>query len=121
MDKGEILKKFSAEPDKYYKVKLFSEQGYERKSCGKCGRFFWTIDANRTNCPEDSEDTYSFIGNPPLSIRKCFQLTNIKKYCQKYEPIFQILLNHFIWTSGCPEISECMLAKSPFLKVNSHL
>jgi len=69
MDKGEILKKFSAEPDKYYKVKLFSEQGYERKSCGKCGRFFWTIDANRTNCPEDSEDTYSFIGNPPTSKR----------------------------------------------------
>ncbi len=69
MDKGEILKKFSAEPDKYYKVKLFSEQGYERKSCGKCGRFFWTIDTNRTNCPEDSEDTYSFIGNPPTSKR----------------------------------------------------
>jgi len=69
MDKGEILKKFSAEPDKYYKVKLFSEQGYERKSCGKCGQFFWTIDANRTNCPEDSEDTYSFIGNPPTSKR----------------------------------------------------
>jgi len=69
MDKGEILKKFSAEPDKYYKVKLFSEQGYERKSCGKCGRFFWTIDSNRTNCPEDSEDTYSFIGNPPTSKR----------------------------------------------------
>ena len=37
MDKGEILKKFSAEPDKYYKVKLFSEQGYLRKACGKCG------------------------------------------------------------------------------------
>jgi len=69
MDKGEILKKFSAEPDKYYKVKLFSEQGYERKSCGKCGRFFWTLDSNRNNCPEDSEDTYSFIGNPPTSKR----------------------------------------------------
>jgi len=69
MDKGQILEKFSAEPDKYYKVKLFSEQGYERKACGKCGRFFWTIDSNRTNCPEDSEDTYSFIGNPPTSKR----------------------------------------------------
>jgi len=65
MDKGEILAKFSAEPDKYYKVKLFEEQGYQRKACAKCGRFFWTIDANRNNCPEDSEDTYSFIGDPP--------------------------------------------------------
>jgi len=65
MDKAEILAKFSAEPDKYYKVKLFEEQGYQRKACATCGRFFWTIDENRNNCPEDSEDTYSFIGDPP--------------------------------------------------------
>lgn len=65
MDKAEILAKFSAEPDKYYKVKLFEEQGYQRRSCSTCGRFFWTIDENRNTCPEDSEDTYSFIDNPP--------------------------------------------------------
>jgi alanyl-tRNA synthetase len=65
MDKAEILAKFSAEPDKYYKVKLFEEQGYQRKACATCGRYFWTIDENRNNCPVDSEDTYSFIGNPP--------------------------------------------------------
>ena len=65
MDKAEILAKFSAEPDKYYKVKLFEEQGYQRKACAKCGRFFWTLDGTRDNCPEDSHDTYSFIGDPP--------------------------------------------------------
>ena len=65
MDKAEILSKFSAEPDKYYKVNLFEEQGYQRKACPTCGRFFWTIDENRNSCPEDSEDTYSFIGDPP--------------------------------------------------------
>ncbi|MFB5610820.1 MAG: alanine--tRNA ligase [Nitrosopumilaceae archaeon] len=69
MDKNEILKKFSAEPERYYKVKLFEEQGFERKSCGKCGRFYWTLDSNRINCPEHSEDTYSFIGNPPTAKR----------------------------------------------------
>ena len=69
MNKEDILKKFSADPEKYYKVKLFDEQGYTRKSCAKCGKFFWTIDSNRNNCPEDSEDTYSFIGNPPTSKR----------------------------------------------------
>ena len=31
MDKGEILKKFSAEPDKYYKVKLFDELDIQEK------------------------------------------------------------------------------------------
>jgi len=65
MDKAEILSKFSAEPDKYYKVNLFEEQGYQRKACPTCGKFFWTIDENRNSCPEDSEDTYSFIGDPP--------------------------------------------------------
>ncbi|HXV38995.1 MAG TPA: alanine--tRNA ligase, partial [Nitrosopumilaceae archaeon] len=65
MDKSEILTKFSSEPDKYYKVRLFEEQGYQRKACSVCGRFFWTRDSNRESCPEDSEDTYSFIGNPP--------------------------------------------------------
>jgi len=31
MDKEEILSKFSADPVKYYKVKLFEEQGFQRK------------------------------------------------------------------------------------------
>jgi len=69
MDKNEILKKFSAEPDRYYKVKLFKEQGFERKSCSRCNRYYWTLDSNRNNCPEHSDDTYSFIGNPPTSKR----------------------------------------------------
>ncbi|MCH6571604.1 MAG: alanine--tRNA ligase [Thaumarchaeota archaeon] len=69
MDKNEILKKFSAEPDRYYKVKLFEEQGFERKSCSRCSRYYWTLDSNRNNCPEHSDDTYSFIGNPPTSKR----------------------------------------------------
>ena len=69
MNKEEILSKFSADPDKYYKVKLFEEQGFERKSCAKCRRFFWTLDNNRNHCPEDSDDTYSFIGNPPTKKR----------------------------------------------------
>lgn len=69
MDKSEILAKFSAEPDRYYKVKLFGEKGFERKSCKRCKRFYWTVDSNRNNCPEHSDDTYSFIGNPPTSKR----------------------------------------------------
>ena len=69
MDKKEILAKFSTDPDRYYKVKLFEEQGFERKSCLVCKRYFWSIDENRENCPDHSDDTYSFIGNPPTSKR----------------------------------------------------
>ena len=69
MDKKEILREFSSDPDRYYKVKLFEEQGFVRKSCSKCKRFFWTLDSGREMCPEDSADTYSFIGDPPTSKR----------------------------------------------------
>jgi alanyl-tRNA synthetase len=69
LDKKEILKEFSADPERYYNVKLFSEQGFVRKSCSKCGRFFWTLNADRNLCPDDADDTYSFIGNPPTSKR----------------------------------------------------
>ncbi len=82
MDKKEILKTFSADSDRYYKVKLFEEQGYERKSCSKCGRFYWTIDSNRNNCPEHSDDTYSFIGNPPT--QKRFDYTQAWKEVESF-------------------------------------
>ena len=82
MDKNQILKEFSADPDKYYNVKLFQEQGFVRKSCSKCGRFFWTLDANRTLCPDDGTDTYSFIGEPPTSKR--FDYTQSWKQVEEF-------------------------------------
>jgi alanyl-tRNA synthetase len=69
LEKKEILREFSSDPDRYYKVNLFEEQGFVRKSCSKCHRFFWTLDSERNMCPDDSEDTYSFIGDPPTSKR----------------------------------------------------
>jgi len=81
LEKKEILKEFSADPDRYYKVRLFEEQGFQRKSCSKCGRYFWAID-NRDACPEDSEDTYSFIDNPPTSKR--FDYTQSWKQVEEF-------------------------------------
>ena len=82
MDKREILKEFSSDSDKYYKVKLFDEQGFVRKSCSKCGRFFWTLDSGRDFCPEDSDDTYSFIGDPPTAKR--FDYTEAWKQVEEF-------------------------------------
>ena len=69
MNKKEILDKFSADPQRYYNVNLFEDQGFERKSCRKCNRYFWTLDSERDNCPECSDDMYSFIGDPPTTKR----------------------------------------------------
>ena len=82
MDKNEILKKFSSEPDRYYKVKLFEEQGFVRKACSKCGKFFWTLDSERELCPDDGTDTYSFIGEPPTTKR--FDYTQAWKQVEEF-------------------------------------
>ncbi len=82
MDKSQILKEFSADSDRYYKVKLFQEQGFVRKACSKCGRFFWTLDSGRTLCPDDADDTYSFIGEPPTTKR--FDYTQSWKQVEEF-------------------------------------
>lgn len=69
MDKSEILASFSAEPDRYYTVRLFDEKGFERRACVRCGRFFWSMDPNRLTCPDDEPEGYAFIGNPPTTRR----------------------------------------------------
>jgi len=82
MDKKEILSKFSADPERYYKVKLFDNEQFERKSCTICKRFYWTVDENRVNCPDHSDDTYSFIGNPPT--KKRFDYTQAWKEVESF-------------------------------------
>ena len=82
MDKKEILLKFSTDPERYYKVKLFENEGFERKSCATCKRFYWTVDENRVNCPDHSDDTYSFIGNPPT--KKRFDYTQAWKEVESF-------------------------------------
>ncbi len=69
MEKSEILKEFSSDPERYYKVALFEEKNFERKSCAACKRYFWTRDSSRMRCPDHQDDAYSFIGSPPTSKR----------------------------------------------------
>ena len=41
--------------------------GFARRKCGKCEKFFWTLDQGRKFCPD--HEGYGFIGNPPTSKR----------------------------------------------------
>jgi alanyl-tRNA synthetase len=63
-EKDILRKKFSSEPDKYYRVKLFDELGFVRKQCVNCGRFFWTLEQKRERCPDTTCQDYEFLGNP---------------------------------------------------------
>ena len=64
-EKKEALRsKFSADYKRYYLVDLFKREGFVRKKCENCGRFFWTLDKERKRCDEPPCSPYSFIGNP---------------------------------------------------------
>jgi alanyl-tRNA synthetase len=65
--KDELRKKFSADYKRYYFVELFEREGFTRKKCESCGRFFWTLDSSRNRCDDQPCSPYRFIGNPPTS------------------------------------------------------
>ncbi len=61
MDKGELREKFSREWEKHYKLEFFEREGFVRKRCS-CGKYFWTLDEERTHCGEPEHTGYQFIG-----------------------------------------------------------
>lgn len=65
LTKDYLRKKFSTEADKFYKVKLFHEQGFHRKVCHQCGKGFWTADPQREDCGDSSHTPYSFFRDKP--------------------------------------------------------
>ena len=69
VNKAQILSRFSADPDRYYTVELFAQEGYARAACRVCGRFYWSANPNRDTCPDHDPEMYSFIGRPPTNIR----------------------------------------------------
>ena len=67
-DKKQALRaKFSADYRRYYMVDLFRQEGYVRKKCENCGKFFWTMDQERKRCDDQPCSPYSFIGDPQTS------------------------------------------------------
>jgi alanyl-tRNA synthetase len=67
--KAVLRAKFSADYKRYYLVDLFKREGYVRKKCENCGKYFWTLDADRKRCDDQPCSPYSFIGRPPTSVR----------------------------------------------------
>jgi alanyl-tRNA synthetase len=63
LGKKELAALFSSNPDRYYKVSLFDKEGFIRKKCSMCEKFYWTLDNSRYSCPD--HENYSFIGKPP--------------------------------------------------------
>ncbi|VVB72112.1 Alanine--tRNA ligase [uncultured archaeon] len=47
-----------------YRLDFFVDEGFQRKKCEKCGKFFWTRDGTRKTCGDPPCDPYTFIGSP---------------------------------------------------------
>jgi alanyl-tRNA synthetase len=65
LGKKELAALFSSNPDRYYRVSLFDKEGFIRKKCSMCEKFYWTLDNSRQFCPD--HENYSFIGKPPTN------------------------------------------------------
>ncbi len=69
-EKKQALKaKFSADYKRYYFVDLFRREGFVRRRCESCGKYFWTLDDERKRCDDQPCSPYTFIGDPPASKR----------------------------------------------------
>ncbi|MBC7086335.1 MAG: alanine--tRNA ligase [Methanomethylovorans sp.] len=65
-----------------YQLDFFKDNGFVRKQCPKCGKFFWTRDFERVTCGDAPCDPYSFIGNPVF--KKNFNLAEMREYYLKF-------------------------------------
>jgi alanyl-tRNA synthetase len=64
--KKELIKEFQKNPDRFWRVKLFDDLGFQRRQCKSCGNFFWTL-TDREVCSDASCRPYEFIGSPATS------------------------------------------------------
>ncbi|MGI0100133.1 MAG: alanine--tRNA ligase [Candidatus Micrarchaeaceae archaeon] len=68
LSKERLREEFSDDPGKYYSTKTFKAEGFERKRCSACGKYFWTADGERHLCGDPSHEPYTFIKDKPLHI-----------------------------------------------------
>ena len=89
--KKEFLKQTQKEPEKHYATTILKQEGFQRKQCNNCERYFWTTTENK-NCGDAvCSGGFKFINSTPAKqkltyteIWKNFSQT-LKK--QGYEPI----------------------------------
>ncbi|RLE81525.1 MAG: alanine--tRNA ligase [Thermoprotei archaeon] len=66
-----------------YEIELFKEEGFIRKKCIKCGRYFWTLDPEQDVCTDQPCGEYTFIGHP---LNPSLSLSHIReKFLQFFE------------------------------------
>ena len=85
----------SKNPEKYYAVNYLKKEGFQRKNCSKCKKYFWSVNKTQNVCGDSScSGGFRFIGNTPAknklsylevwkefsSMFKKFGYTSINRY-----------------------------------------
>ncbi|MEM1577250.1 MAG: alanine--tRNA ligase [Archaeoglobaceae archaeon] len=65
----------------YLDITFLKENGFVRKKCVKCGKFFWTAD-EREICGDPPCGGYTFIGNSPF--KRSFELDEMREFYLKF-------------------------------------
>ncbi|MBS3174546.1 alanine--tRNA ligase [Candidatus Woesearchaeota archaeon] len=64
--KKEFKKIASKNPEKYYAVQYLKKEGFARKQCSKCEKFYWTVNKDQNVCGDSlCSGGFRFIGNTP--------------------------------------------------------
>jgi alanyl-tRNA synthetase len=82
LSKDELRKEFSKEPSKYYTTKTFDKEGFERKKCTICGKYFWSADSARKLCGDPEHEPYTFMKEKPRAI-------SYSEFWNKFSKIFK--------------------------------
>lgn len=67
--KESLKKDFAKDWKRHYQVEIFREKGFMRKTCPKCGKNFWTVDADKIICGDPPCENYGFIGKPITKVK----------------------------------------------------
>ncbi len=62
----------------YLDISFLHENGFIRKKCPECGKYFWTVNESREICGDPPCGSYTFIGNPVFNRR--FSLSEMREY-----------------------------------------
>ena len=63
--KAEFRKKASKEPDKFYPTSVLKAEGFARKQCTNCSKFFWTVTDSKVCGDPGCSGGFRFIGASP--------------------------------------------------------
>ncbi|MGC8568156.1 MAG: alanine--tRNA ligase [Candidatus Micrarchaeia archaeon] len=68
LDKNSLREEFSSKYKEFYLTDVFEKEGFIRKKCKICGKYFWTSDPERELCGDPEHEAYSFFKDKPIDV-----------------------------------------------------